>query len=325
MDDSTSGSYDSASRFWDKYIDLLLNHGVKESVRRWYVRRIEQYIEFYSDERLRTHTKNHLDEYFTHLGREETLSDWQFRQSVDAIRILFCALLKSDSCSEVDWDYWSEASVGLATGHDTIAREAVAVDIPDKNLSESPTVDVRVRFPEELGSLTTRIRTLGYSIRTEKSYVQWVVRFLARQPYDDLAELDAQDVRDYLDYLVVHRNVSASTQSQALNALLFFFKNVLERDFGELGDFVRSKRAKRLPTVLSPQEVNAMLIELKGVHYVMAALLYGTGMRLMECIRLRVQDIDFSYHQIHVRNGKGKKDRVVPLPHKLEQPLREQL
>ncbi len=123
----------------------------------------------------------------------------------------------------------------------------------------------------------------------------------------------------------MQRNVAASTQNQALNAVLFFFKHVLGRELGELGEFVRSKRPKRLPTVLSSSEGSALLGELENVHYLMAALLYGTGMRLMECIRLRVQDIDFDYQQIHVRNGKGKKDRVVPLPCKLTAPLHAHL
>jgi integron integrase len=107
--------------------------------------------------------------------------------------------------------------------------------------------------------------------------------------------------------------------------LVFFYKQVLGRELVELGNFVRAKRPKRLPVVLERAEVVQLLEQLEGTQHMMAALLYGTGMRLMECVRLRVQDVDFHYHQILVRDGKGQKDRVVPLPRRLEQPLREQL
>jgi integron integrase len=213
----------------------------------------------------------------------------------------------------------------LTTSHVTLAREPVEAQISDSESSNFPTSDVQRRFPDALPRLVAEIRQLGYSIRTERSYEQWVLRFLAHQKHDSLDSISAVDVKAFLDHLVVQRNVAASTQNQALNALVFFFKHVLGRELGELGDFARSKRPKRLPTVLSPEEVAALLSELEGVHYLMAALLYGTGMRLMECVRLRVQDLDFPYQQIHVRNGKGKKDRVVPLPRKLALPLREQL
>jgi integron integrase len=166
---------------------------------------------------------------------------------------------------------------------------------------------------------------LGYSIRTERSYEQWVHRFLAYSRPESIDDISSANVKRYLDFLVVQRNVAASTQNQALNALHFLFKHVLGRELGQLDEFARSKRPKRLPTVLAPHEVTALLSELQGVHYLMAALMYGTGMRLMECIRLRVHDIDFAYQLIHVRNGKGKKDRRVPLPRKVLAPLREHL
>lgn len=321
MDNSKDFDHEAASRFWDNYINMLVEHGVKESVRRWYVKRVEQYIQHYSDERLRTHSAQHVVGFFTEIGREGKLSDWQFRQSVDAIRILFCCLLQSDLCKSVDWEFWLEASKRLTPAHATLAREAVA----DSYSVADSKRDVAALFPNALPRLVAEIRQMGHSIRTERSYEQWVKRFLAFQHHDSLDELSASDVKAFLDYLVVQRNVAASTQSQALNAVLFFFQHVLGREMGDVGEFARSKRPKRLPTVLSTSEVSALLGELKSVHYLMAALLYGAGMRLMECIRLRVQDIDFDYQQIHVRNAKGKKDRVVPLPRKLVAPLRAQL
>lgn len=125
--------------------------------------------------------------------------------------------------------------------------------------------------------------------------------------------------------MAVRGQVSASTQNQALNALVFLYKQVLGLELGKLDDFVRAKRPRRLPVVLERSEISRLLNGLEGTQSLMGSLLYGTGMRLMECVRLRVQDVDFSYHQILVRDGKGQKDRVVPLPARLEEPLREQL
>ncbi|MFC1588918.1 integron integrase [Pseudomonadota bacterium] len=325
MDNSKDFDQEAASRFWDNYINTLVKQEVKESVRRWYVKRVEQYIRHYSDERLRTHSAKHVVAFFTEVGREGKLSDWQFRQTVDAIRILFCRLLQSDWCKTVDWEYWLEASKRLTPAHATLARESVAELAAESNKPVTSDIDADIQFPTVLPRLISAIRQLGYSIRTEKSYGQWVERFLAHQQHESLDKLSASDVKAFLDHLVVQRNVAASTQNQALNALLFLFKHVLGRELGEVGEFVRSKRPKRLPTVLSSSEVSALLGELESVHYLMAGLLYGAGLRLMECIRLRVQDLDFDYQQIHIRNAKGKKDRVVPLPRKLVVPLRAHL
>ena len=325
MDESKDFDQEAASRFWDNYINVLIEQKVNEKVRRWYVKRVEQYIQYFPDERLRKHTAQHVVGFFTEIGREGSLADWQFRQSVDAIRILFCSLLKFELCSSVDWEYWMEASKRLSHDHVTLAREAVMEKGASSKSKPGKAKDIAVIFPDVIPRMVAEIRQLGYSIRTERSYEQWVKRFLSRQEQVSLDKLSVSDVKAFLDHLVVQRNVAASTQNQALNALLFFFKHVLGRELGELGDFVRSKRAKRLPTVLSTHEVSALLGNLEGIHYLMAALLYGTGMRLMECIRLRVQDIDFDYQQIHVRNAKGKKDRVVPLPRKLAEILRTHL
>lgn len=325
VDDAKGLDQELVSRFWDNYINTLVDQEVKESVRRWYVKRVEQYIQHYPDERLRTHTAQHVVDFFTEIGREGQLSDWQFRQSVDAIRILFCCLLQSELCKTVDWKYWLDASRRLSPAHVTLAREVVPEKAAESYSVNSSNKEASVLFSAVLLRLVAEIRQRGYSIHTERSYEQWVRRFLAYQPHDSQDKLTTADVKDFLDHLVVQRNVSASTQNQALNALLFFFRHVLGRELGVLDEFVRSKRAKRMPTVLSTHEVAALLSKLEGIHYLMAALLYGTGMRLMECIRLRVQDLDFDYQQIHVRNAKGKKDRVVPLPRKLTSLLRAHL
>ena len=142
----------------------------------------------------------------------------------------------------------------------------------------------------------------------------------------DAANLDAKAAREFLEYLVVKRYVSASTQSQALCALVFFYRQVLETELGELGNFTHSKKPRRLPVVLTQAEMANLLTEIEHpIYRLMANLLYGCGMRVLECVRLRVFDVDFNYQQIIVRKAKGDKDRVVPLPKRLTSALREQI
>lgn len=168
------------------------------------------------------------------------------------------------------------------------------------------------------------MRTRGLSIRTEKAYLGWCCRFLARYGGAAPGTLGAAEVAKLLEELAVERNVSANTQNQALNALVFLYDKVLERPVGDLG-FRRARGPRRLPTVLSQSEVKRLLAELRGTHCLIASLLYGTGMRLMEAMRLRVQDIDFDRELITVRRGKGAKDRIVPLPRAVVAVLRRHL
>jgi integron integrase len=158
------------------------------------------------------------------------------------------------------------------------------------------------------------IRGRQYSIRTEQTYLDWIDRFLGFHQRLELNALCEDHVSAFLEHLAVNRNVSANTQSTALNGLVFLFRHVLQRDIDNIGNYTRARAKRRMPVVLSRDEVRALLTTLRGIHRLMAELMYGTGMRLMECVRLRVQDLDFGYRQITVRHGKGDKDRVVPFP-----------
>jgi len=179
--------------------------------------------------------------------------------------------------------------------------------------------------PKLLDQLSARIRRFNYSIRTENSYLHWVKRFILYHGKRHPNELGKAEIEAFLTHLAVERNVSGSTQNVALAAILFLYKEVLNQELGWLDNIQRSKKATRLPVVLSKDEVNLIIQQLEGTSWLMASLLYGTGMRLMECIRLRVKDIDFHYDQITIRDGKGAKDRITMLPKKLKAPLMEQL
>ena len=163
-------------------------------------------------------------------------------------------------------------------------------------------------------AVRTAIRTRHYSIRTETSYLDWMRRFIAFHKYADPRDLDAAvAVREYLEYLAVKREVSASTQNQALNALVFLYGQTLGKPIGEMEEYARAKRPQHLPEVMTRHEVEALLSKMDGVTALMAGLLYGGGLRLMECVRLRVKDIDFARSQIMVRDGKGQKDRLTKM------------
>ena len=164
-----------------------------------------------------------------------------------------------------------------------------------------------------------------YSNRTIESYEKWLRRFIeVNKDYSPKA-LGGVEINAFLSKLASTENVSASTQNQALAALLFFFRNVMNSPVGDIGEVIRAKKPKRLPVVMSRQEVRAVLTELKGDKWLAASLMYGTGIRIMECLELRVQDIDFSRNEILVRNGKGAKDRVTMLPETLKDLIREHL
>ncbi|HEX8143892.1 MAG TPA: integron integrase [Pyrinomonadaceae bacterium] len=170
-----------------------------------------------------------------------------------------------------------------------------------------------------------RIRTLHYSIRTEEAYIKWIREFIVFNGKRHPLEMGAAQIRGFLCYLARERNISASTQNQALSALLFLYREVLDKPIDRVDDIERAKKAQRLPVVFTREEAKAVLNHIRGEMWLMASLLYGSGLRLMECVRLRVKDIDFSQSQIIVREGKGNKDRITMLPGSLVNPLQKQV
>jgi len=179
--------------------------------------------------------------------------------------------------------------------------------------------------PKLLDQVRDRLRVKHYSIRTEAQYVQWIRRFIYFHDKRHPRDLGAPEVEAFLTDLAVAGQVSASTQNQALSSLLFLYREVLEIKLPWLDNVTRAKPSQRLPVVLSVAEVRAVLDRMDGTYGLMARLLYGTGMRLMECVRLRVKDVDFDRNEILIREGKGGKDRVTMLPAALAAPLAEHM
>jgi integron integrase len=179
--------------------------------------------------------------------------------------------------------------------------------------------------PRLLDLVRARMRRANYALRTERAYTDWIRRFIVANAMQHPAEMGETEVESFLSELAVAGKVAAATQNQALAALLFLYREVLGIDLPWMQSIVRAKRPQRLPVVLTPRQVRDMLNQLSGVHWLQASLLYGSGMRLMECIRLRIKDVDLARRQIIIRDGKGSKDRITVLPDALREPLRRQL
>jgi len=179
--------------------------------------------------------------------------------------------------------------------------------------------------PRLLDRVRARCRRKGYSYHTEQTYTRWIVRYVRYHGYTHPRNLHADDVRDFLSHLATARGVAAATQNQALNALLFLHRDVLGAQWDFVDGFVRAKRPKRVPVVLSVQEVKAVLRQMHGTDRLAAMLLYGAGLRVSEALRLRIKDLDFRYRLLTVRHGKGKKDRHTILPRSAEPALRRQI
>ena len=175
--------------------------------------------------------------------------------------------------------------------------------------------------PRLLEQVRARIRFKHYSIRTEQAYLDWIRRFIRHFDKKHPRDMGAKEVEEFLSHLAVAGRVSASTQNQAKSALLFLYKEVLGAELTWLDQVASAKTTKRLPVVLTPSEVTSMLSRLDGSHALLARLLYGTGLRIMEGLRLRVKDVDFERGEILVRDGKGGKDRVTMLPASISRAL----
>ena len=311
-------------RFWHNYLSILEKTAIPQRSRKWYRRHVEMYIAAHVEIKLSQHLPEHVDMYLTAKGRLSDLEEWRFRQIADALRLLFCELIRPACAISHHRPRARVLARELAPDHPTLMRDG------SNTLIVAPSSNPLIRKFRTDYSLThlafvKTIRVRNMATRTEASYEQWICRFLAFLQWPDIEDAQNHDTKRFLEHLAVNRKVAAATQKVALNALIFLFREVLGRNTEEIGGFTRASSQRRLPTVLSKNEVKSLLQEMRGQSQLMASLMYGTGMRLMECVRLRVQDIDFEYQQITVRQGKGNKDRVVPLPEKLIPTLRKHL
>ncbi len=230
------------------------------------------------------------------------------------------------------WDskerYWTVPHTEGALTHlrTLFAGEPVEVDpcLPPVQDRDDRPLPPAVLHSTLLDCLRNALRSRHYSRRTEQSYCHWIKRFILHHahPPEEMAEAD---INAFLSHLAMKERVSASTQTQALSAILFLYRFVLGREIGKLEGLIRARKPRHLPVVMTRDEVRAVIRELKDEYRMMAGLMYGAGLRLMECLRLRIQDVDFDANQVTVRGGKGDKDRISLLPQAVKAPLAEHL
>lgn len=361
---------------WDRFLSIL-SKKFKTSARvRWTVIRAENYLRSDREKPFSARDAGHVSAYLARVVERGKVSDWQFRQIIEALEILFVETMQAPWATGVDWRYWYRRAAAIESpnpasstarlnsvpaqtppspdAHERSARmppktnrkerseqapqltgpnepplaegREPAAPAPVRRSRRSPHLQkLRETHARLLRQLAAEIRRRGYSLRTETAYEDWVLRFLHFNQPHAAETLGAADIVRYLEYLAVERNVAASTQNQALNALVFLYGEILGVPLDRFANFTRAKRSRRLPVVLTRSEVRNLLDAIEGVSALMARLMYGTGMRLMECVRLRVKDVDFAYSQIIVRDAKGAKDRVVPLPDALVPALNDHL
>jgi integron integrase len=301
--------------FWEAYRACTEENRVRPDRAQFYVNWAKDFANFLPEKLLKDRSRKDVEAFLASLGKRQGIAEWQVRQAEHALRILYENFLPHYAPEK-------QAGVGPAGKHPL--RQTTTKT--DKFRDHVTPGEVERQFPDLVEAVKTEVRSRHYSYRTETSYLDWVRRFVAFHDYADPRGFDASAaVRAYLDYLAVEREVAASTQNQALNALVFFYGQVLRNPLGEMEEFARAKRPRRLPEVMTREEVQRLLSKMSGITGLMAGLMYGSGIRLMECVRLRVKDIDFARHQIMVRDGKGQKDRVTMLPERFAASLQEHL
>lgn len=302
---------------WAGYKETVIRKGIPEKTALWYLNWLKQFAHLMRNRELSQCVITDIEKFLSQLSDKNNLETWQIEQAKNSLLLFYKEYLN------VSWGSRIEEIVIKKTD----PSKAFLKEYPENELfrDESPPKELTTIYRDLLEKLRTEIRVRHYSVRTEQTYEQWVRRFLFFHKMKPAEGLSAHEVRVYLEYLATKRRVSASTQNQALNALVFLYDQVLHRELGSIGDFTRAKRPKRLPVVLTRTEVNLLLDNLSGTYSLIAGLLYGSGLRIMECLRLRVKDVDFGQSQIIVRDGKGQKDRVTILPAKFQEPLKNQL
>lgn len=316
---------DNNKSWADSFRIILGKKGIESRYAEWHMRRAQEFMSHsgVSDPRRLTRTK--VEQYLAEKSGQNTLHDWQFRQVVEAIRILVHDVAMHEWSKEIDWSFWQGSRRKVDGDHKTLYREShdSHVDFSKYNVGDHVPAPEGLR--ETLERIRSTIRQRHYTISTEKTYLLWCGKFLRFNGCGTPKGLTEESIRAYMAYLALKKHSAASTQKQALNSIVFMFKQVFGVELGDFSDFVKSRRPKRLPVVLSVEEIRGLLSEMTGIQALMAGLMYGSGLRLMECIRLRVQDVDFGYGQMVVREGKGGKDRIVPLPARYIDALKKQV
>jgi len=267
---------------------------IPENKTKFYIHWVRKFLKScnYQLENINTES---VSQYLDSLKSDEKIADWQVKQAADAV-ILYVEKFLKRPLQQI-----------------TSLQKDYSVKSIDQKAPPS--------WKETLEEAKNVIRLRHFSLSTEKTYLGWIARFKTYLGDRLPTLLEADDMKKFLTHLALHGRVSASTQNQAFNALLFLYRHILHKEVGDLTSVARAKRKMNLPTVLSRDEVKKLLSFLNGPYLLMAQLMYGCGLRLMECLRLRIKDVDFENDLLMVRSGKGEKDRALMMPEKIKEGL----
>ena len=314
-------------QFWESVRGAFLEAGWSEDAAGQMERWVRRFRVFLKDRKYREAVEEDV-RGFLDAARERGVNEGAVGFGAEALRIFYAAVFSAAwAVGQAPLKPGGNAGRGRTLergrgdGRKELSREMILQRYAGRS-DEGEAPERVVRFLDEV---RVALRTGQYAARTEQTYVDWVERFLVFSRPRNRDAICVEMVQEFLEYLAVVRRVSARTQNQALNALVYLFREVLDRDLGEIGGVTRAAERKRLPVVLTRGEVRALVGAMKEPYALMAELMYGTGLRLMECVRLRVKDVDFAALQVVVRNGKGDKDRVTTLPMALTERLRGHL
>lgn len=308
-----------AADLWEEYKSTVESHVKSQKVVAFYLYWAKNLGKTFRGQPLSILSGDDVQSYLNLMITQNKYQVWQLEQANDAFRLLFA------ECFAAPW----------AKPWPVRVPDCVESPPSEKALPTKPTYlndfkdtinynGVDLRCPGLLGRTRTVLRTLHYAYKTEKTYLEWICRYVNFIGLNDPANSGVNEVKEYLEYLATQREVAGNTQRQALNAIVFLYTKVLEKPLGDIGAYEKPKKPQRLPVVFTPDEVDQVLQAITGTPGLMAGLLYGSGLRLAECVRLRVKDVDFTRQQLLIR-GKGDKDRVTVLPTRFQQPLQDHL
>jgi integron integrase len=316
-------AFNPNSRWPEGYFEVLAEAGVPGSHQRFFAHWVRQFFAAYPGRPRRELGAPEIREFLMNLKARGELADWQLRQAREAL-ILYYEQFRGIPLKRT--------AAGEVAKHQPAAEArpaAVAVQPIKAPLSipkpKSRSGAGRVNWEKLDAAIRKALRVEHYAYKTEKAYVRWIWRFIRFHNGRKPSELGAPEIHQYLSHLAINKDVAPSTQNQALNAIKFLYEKVLKGDAGDFSSFSRARKRVVLPVVLSRQEVQQLLRFTEEVEGLVIRLLYGTGMRISEALRLRVQELAFDRNEITVRQAKGRKDRRVPLPTGLKPELRAHL
>jgi len=304
----------------DRYLNLLKSVGIPEKDYQRYVSEVETFLRVLRPSRLQDLSTQDVEAYLEELCTRTDLSDEQVRLSIGALRLLLLQLSPTPAGREIEWAVWLEKRQSVIPEQ----TEDIANLRERAMVMGSPRIaKATLTFPI-LKDLSETIHARQYSIRTEQAYLDWCHRFLVFCDKKEIEEIEEYDIERFINHLEIECGLATKTRSAAYNAVAFFFQAVLGKTIDK-ANVKKPRASSKIPMVLSRNEVRALLKEITGIPGLMARILYGTGMQLMECVRLRLIDVDLEKKQITVRDRKGQKDREIPLPERLCEPLDTQI